>query len=283
MRILLLTAAVAGCSLGPHDTPGPYVTCHNSNCAHSDPVRDDTLDALGESLALELEGRATIDGTEIDLIWEPGGQRCVFEHDHVDAAGAPDASVPVAVLAAHLRDRRELAAWNGERFYLKFELKPGAAPDERQLSPREMETLADCALARSVEVQAAADDAGLALTVMYESQDIMLLRVLRDRPGWRSDLAGRQGARQLAVNVYRDVRGLEDDVGVVTLGWWEVRDGDYTRFQDAKADGVDLMMGGFDATEKALGSYEDVSPTYINTNEAPLVRRWAAEHYARAR
>jgi hypothetical protein len=278
MRILLLTAALAGCSLQPHDAPEPYLTCHNSNCRHSDPVRDDTVEALRESLALELQGRAMIDGTEIDLIWEPRGQRCVFEHDHVDAAGAPDASVPAAVLAAHLRDRGLLATWNGERFFLKLELKPGAAPDERQLSPEEMEALADCALARSGEVQAAADDAGLALTVLYESQDIPLLRVLRDRPGWRSDLAGRRGPRQFVVNPYRDVRGLESDVGVVTLNWWEIRDGDYTRFQDLKADGVDMMMGGFDATEKALGSYEDVSPTYINTNEAPLVRRWIAEH-----
>ena len=207
MRILItLITFLGACTvLPPRDA---LITCHNGNCAHSDPKRDDTMEALHESLALEIDGRAVIDGIEIDLIWDPRTSRCVYEHDHIDADFAPETTVPVAAVAAHLRERRSAAAWNGETFVVKFELKPGAAPDQRDLSPAEMEALADCALARSDELQAAADDAGLALTVIYESENEVQLRALPERPAWCAERAGRHAARQLAVTQWRTARGM---------------------------------------------------------------------------
>jgi hypothetical protein len=58
------------------------------------------------------------------------------------------------------------------------------------------------------------------------------------------------------------------------MGWKHATDGDYTRYQRLEADGVDLMMVSFDATQEALSAFEYVAPRYINTNEAPLLRRW---------
>jgi hypothetical protein len=276
MRALLLAVVLAGCVEAPRHAS--RLMCHNSNCAYSDPARDDTLHALRESLELELDGRSLIDGTEIDLIWEPSSGRCVFEHDHADAITAPDADRAFDVLAGFLRARRERAAWNGEEFALKIELKAGAAPDARPLDAEEAVALASCGSRMADRAEAAASEAGIRLVVMFESEEVSQLRALREVPGWRPDNVGRRLPRQLAVNGWREVEGLASDIGVITLGWKEASDGDYARFRAQRDRGVDLMIWGFDATGEALAVFDYIEPTYINANEAPLLRRWIEAH-----
>ncbi|MBA3461206.1 MAG: hypothetical protein H0T46_14675 [Deltaproteobacteria bacterium] len=268
-----LGLVLAACGV-EQPTPTSQVTCHNSNCAYADPARDDTLDALHESLALELDGRAMIEGTEIDLIWDPRTSRCVFEHDHIDADVAPDASVALAVLANHFREKRSGATWNGHEFSLKLEMKAGAAPLGYPLTPGEMGSLGDCAIAMAEHAEAAASDAGLRLTVIFVSGDLQMLSGLPERPTWRPELAGRRNHRQFGVNGWEDVSRLVANVGVVDLEWKKASDGDRARFRRLADSGVDVMMWAFDVNQEALAAFEYVAPRYINTNEAPLLRLW---------
>jgi hypothetical protein len=274
MRALTsLTLVLAACAAEPPSRISD-VTCHNSNCAYSDPERDDTLEALQESLALELDGQAMLDGTEIDLIWDPRTSRCFFEHDHKDADIAPDASVAIAVLANHFRERRSRATWNGHDFSLKLELKAGSAPFAHPLTPGEMQSLADCAITMAEQAEAAAQDAGLRLTVIFESSDLPMLSGLPERPRWRPELAGPRKPRQFLVNGWEDVSTVGADVGVVSLEWKKACDGDRARFRRLEESGIDAMMWAFDVNEEALAAFEYVEPRYINTNEAPLLRLW---------
>ena len=273
MRSHLLVALLLGACTIP-SPPAARLMCHNSNCAYTDVTRDDTLEALRESLALELDGRAMIDGTEIDLLWDPRASRCLFEHDHADADVAADASTALAMLGSFLRERRSHATWNGHEFSLKLELRPGAVPDERPLSRDEMGAFADCALAMAEHAESAASDAGLRLTVIFEAEVISQLLAFVDRPRWRPELAGRRRPRQFGVHSFSDVGAAVDHVGMVAMSWKQATDGDYLRYQELEADGVDLMMMSFDATQEALSAFEYVAPAYINTNEAPLLRRW---------
>ncbi len=52
------------------DRPPSLVICHNANCAEpADPERDDTIDALRESLTLERDGLPVFDGVELDTFF----------------------------------------------------------------------------------------------------------------------------------------------------------------------------------------------------------------------
>lgn len=276
MRALVLAVALVGCA--DVERVAPRLMCHNSNCAHSDPTRDDTLEALRESLALQLDGRALIDGTEIDLIWEPTARRCAFEHDLADAATAPDPREAVDLVAAYLRDRRDRASWNRTEFALKLELKVGAAPDARPLEPDEAVALAQCAVDLAERAEAAASDAGLRIAVMFESQEIAQLRALSQTRGWVAEKVGPRRPRQLVVDGWREVDGLVPEIGVITLGWKEASDGDHERYRMERDRGVDLMMWVHDANEEALAIFDYVEPAYINANEAPMLRRWIEAH-----
>src|SRR5688572_5907147 len=70
LRIVAVLAAVlaGACVVERHQA---LVVCHNSNCAGPpDPTRDDSLEAMYDSLALRDEGRPTIDGIEVDTLWD---------------------------------------------------------------------------------------------------------------------------------------------------------------------------------------------------------------------
>src|SRR4051812_41589495 len=76
-RTSLLVVALAAC-----DRPDAIVICHNANCAEpADPAHDDTIAAMRESLALELDGRPVIDGIEVDTFWRGADDVCLYAHD----------------------------------------------------------------------------------------------------------------------------------------------------------------------------------------------------------
>jgi len=263
---------LAACEL---PAPKALITCHNANCAHSDPRRDDTLEALDESLALETRGLSLLDGVEVDLIWDPIGQRCLFGHGPDSVATAPDAHVAFERVADHLRTKGPLAAWNTTEFSVRFELKSGANGDEHTpLSPAARYALADCALDGTELVEAAGVAGGIGVVVMFHALEIEMFHALEERPRWRPEISGPHAPRQLTIAPTTDPFELRPQIGVVTVSYLEVRDGDYTTYQDLADQGVDLMMWQFDMTEDVLGAIEYLAPRYINTNEAPLVRRW---------
>lgn len=98
----LLVLAVAAC-----DRPPSLVICHNANCAEpADPERDDTLDALRESLALERDGLPVFDGVELDTFWRGADDSCLYAHD-LDRDQTP-ALEPTAILAEYFGDRKSV-------------------------------------------------------------------------------------------------------------------------------------------------------------------------------
>jgi hypothetical protein len=77
LGLLTTSAALVGC-----DQPDPLVICHNSNCAEpTDVRRDDTLEGLRASLALEYNGRPVLDGMEMDSFWRASDDKCLYAHD----------------------------------------------------------------------------------------------------------------------------------------------------------------------------------------------------------
>src|SRR5687767_14732055 len=123
-------ACVAGCAalfLLGCGRPSARVMCHNANCAGPpDPSRDDTLDALAQSLALEHGGRPLLDGMEIDVFWHGDGNggagRCVFAHDIDTASDAEDAMRAAEVIASYLGTRAP-RSFDGGPFIIRMELK----------------------------------------------------------------------------------------------------------------------------------------------------------------
>src|SRR6478672_10007336 len=96
-KLAIIAALVGGC-----DRPDVLVICHNSNCVEpTDPANDDSLFALRQSLALEVDGLPAIDGTEIDSFWRGSDGTCLFAHDLL---GVRDTTISQAAdeLAAHI-------------------------------------------------------------------------------------------------------------------------------------------------------------------------------------
>lgn len=271
--IALIYLGFAACVEPPPPAP-PLVTCHNANCAYTDPDRDDTIDALRESLALEVDGRALIDGMELDFLWDGVSKRCVFEHDLANVAMAAPASEAVAIVADHLRTRGKQAVWNGERFIAKLELKAGTGPDLAAMSPADMIELADCSLEAADTLEAAARDAGLEATTLFISYDADLLLGLADRPRWQPARTGRGRARQLALPFEITDPRLIGSAGVLNLDYRHTRDGDVATYSRLHDEGVDVMVTAFELTESALAVIDYLAPPYINCNEAPIMRAW---------
>src|SRR5262245_46284657 len=166
MRRLCSAAALlaAGCS-----RPDPLIICHNANCTGKLVVhRDDTLQALRDSLAVDVDGRPAWDGIEIDTVWHGAQQRCTFAHQVRDKA--PDAGEAAALIADHLLTA-ETPSWNRSLFVLKIELKPVVGFDREQHDGSQERQHAECVLDLVDTVEAAATAAGVDLEVIADSSD----------------------------------------------------------------------------------------------------------------
>lgn len=248
------------------------VMCHNSNCAGPvDPSRDDRLEALAESLALRHEGRAVIDGIEIDSVWLRAEERCIYVHDLYSGGPRPDYLVAARTLADYLR-REPAPSWNGQRFYTKMELKSfvGEADGEEVHSPEEARRHAACVLEATSLLTDAAEAVGTNVVVIYESEDTALLEAIASHPAF----PGRQPTPRTELWFaahYALPRPPGMDFEVVAINQNELRDGDYNEYRQ---DGTQLMLWMFDATSETLGMIDFFRPEFANTNEALLVRRW---------
>src|SRR5689334_22257395 len=120
----VVLAGLAGC-----ERPDILLVCHNSNCAEpTEPEKDDTIEALRESLVLEVAGRPAIDGTELDLFWRASDGTCLLAHDL--AGGATDLAGDAAqVLADHLARPGPITSAD-QPFQVFIELKDFVDPDK---------------------------------------------------------------------------------------------------------------------------------------------------------
>jgi len=260
----LVLLALTGC-----ERPSALVVCHNGNCADPHDVsRDDTVEALRASLALEVDGRPPFDGVELDLIFDDG--RCWYAHDANDLAAGADPAEAAALLVDHLRANPAVEA--GERFVLFLELKPQVGEPDRFAH-------ADCALTLMTQVRTTALEVGYDLDVIFDSYDPALLGALQRRPDrpvsddrtrirFAADfgIPAPVGSDSQTLDAYG---GLELDVASIHPSWTT-----HTLLRALRSKNLDLSAWVFDVTRETLDVIESLEPTYIVTGQARLLRRW---------
>jgi hypothetical protein len=264
--VCVLGVGVLGACNAGLEGETPLLICHNSNCAGpTDPFRDDTMEALEESLALRHDGRPAFDGMEIDFIYWRAEDRCLFGHDLAHDAGGPDALVVAERIARHLREN-EVPSWNGERFYVKIELKPEVGVDGERQDERDRERLSDCVLQVAAVIADAAREGDQRIVFLFTSEIGPPFATLARRKGW-AELSMRRGVelrREAPLGVDLPP-GMTLDVVDLEVG--DVRDGFVSDFDD---EGIDVNLAMYDATVETIDTMGRLSPRPVHP---PLARR----------
>jgi hypothetical protein len=273
----LALLALLGC-----DRPQSLVLCHNANCAGPvDPSRDDTIEALGESLALDYRGRPAIDGMEMDSFWYGAEGRCLFAHDGDSTAGHVDARVAAQAIADSW-DRAGPIGWRDGRYVVLVELKGFVGGFSDEHTPAQRELHAECALDLLAIFDDTAGRADRQVRVIFDSASPALLRTLVGRPRW----PGRRSGERVEVYLSADFQdpttfgflneplsdftdGLDLDVAEFHADW--VTDGQLEAFRSLD---LKLCLWMFSATEETFSAIQRIRPDYVDTGEALLLRRW---------
>jgi hypothetical protein len=267
MRIALSLLALLAC-----DRPSTLVICHNSNCAEpTDPENDDSIAALTESLALEVDGVPAIDGTEVDLFWRVTDDTCIFAHDLVNAKGEL-ASEAATVIATHL-------AAPGGKFHLFIEAKDFVdaaktvhhTPEQRRLHARCVwdfyKSVSDAALAN-----------GRDLDVFIASfGPEMLKEIIAQTPPSLPFPVRYEAFYGIPRPLDSETRPLSDYAGIpitfVEMHSQWINDAQY---EGLISSGIDVGFFMFSATEEHFAAIRQYEPIIVNTSEARLMRRWLA-------
>lgn len=278
MRVALLLLSIAG---GCDRRPQAILMCHNSNCAHAtDPVADDTLAMLDDSLALEYLGRPAIDGIEIDTVWDARRSLCLFAHDF-DKPVDETAMEAVERVAAHLT-RTGPVAWDSDRFHVKIESKATVSPDGDLHGDEDLAAHHACVLDMIERLRDAARLGERELEIMLEAEDVEFVRSITRHPNWPGKQPEAGQRLKLAANVKS--AGLSPD-DLVSLTGGHREDGldvlafHSTRFPDGQQQAyealeVELLLWMLDASLETFYAAEVYHPAYVNTSEAVLLRRW---------
>ncbi len=269
---LLAMTALAAC-----DRHEPLLICHNANCAGPDTTRDDTLDALQESLALSHDGLPVLDGMEIDTFWYGADSRCLFAHDLMHDTTTP-ATAAADVIAGYL-GTHERASWNGERFYMIMDLKPHVGPAYSDAhTPEQLVDHADCVLELAERILVGARGGGHQVTFGFISAVPRHLEVLRAQPRWRT-LAAEPDAQLLVIGdifaPYSSVVPEISDYEHLDVVEYHPDFMTVPQRETYRSLGIELMQWSFVTTTEALAALNYWEPAYAITNEALLVRRWA--------
>jgi hypothetical protein len=266
---MIALAALAGC-----DRPEALVICHNSNCAEPvDPSRDDSIEGIQRSLALELDGRPVIDGIEIDTFWRGSDGACLFAHDlENDTTSALE---PANELAAYFARTGPIA--HGETFQVMIELKSFVSADGKvQHSDEELMLHAACAWQVYGILADAAVANGRDVRVLFEAFRPDLLKAMVAQTPASTPLPVRYGAiLAIPKPLDSETRNLEAYAGVpidiVEFHAQWILDAQY---EAARSLGLDIAVFMFSATGETFAVIEQVLPSLVVTNEATLMRRW---------
>jgi hypothetical protein len=267
---LVLILALAACG-----RPDALVICHNANCVEpADPSRDDTLEALRESLALELDGLPVIDGIEIDTFWRGADDTCLYAHD-LDRE-QPPAIEPALELAAYFGREGPIARGTAP-FHVFLELKSHVSPVKTELhSPAQRELHAACAWQLYDVIATAALDHDRDIEVVFSAFNPDLLRaVIATRPEV-TPVPVRLGALQgVPAPLDNQTRPLDAYTGIpldlVEFHAQWILDGQY---EAVRSLGLELAVFMFSATVETFAVIERYEPAMIVTSEARLIRRW---------
>lgn len=260
--------------------PSPIVVCHNANCASSDVSRDDTLDALAESLALAFDGKPVLDGVELDTFWDGEQDRCLFAHELGDAA-VTLATTAAQAVADHLATA-PVVAWNGERFYAFIELKGfvGRSFDDRHTAEQFVQH-ADCALEVAQIIAAGAKQGGHAITIGFIAGVPRHHETLTTRPGWTA-LATEPDVELILIgDIFAPFSSLVPELADfrVPLDAVEYHPDYMTveRRSTYESLDIDLVQWSFVTTTEAFDAITRWEPKFAISNEALLLRRWTQD------
>lgn len=269
----LLVLALAAC-----DRPSPLVLCHNANCAEPvNPEADDTIAAMRESLALEYDGRPTIDGMELDSILRDADNACLFAHDfdQVNPAPAIDSANELAAYFA----RTGPISYGDRPFRIELELKASTSdvPLKRH-TPEQRMIHAQCAWELYTILDEAAAANGRDIEVIFASFSPELIAALvASRPQITIAPVIYEALQGIPKPLDAETRPLDDYAGlpitaVEVHSQW---------FSDAQYEAIrsrDLELGFFmfSATAETFAQVEQFQPTMVVTSEATLFRRWIA-------
>jgi hypothetical protein len=278
MRIIssvLLLLAFGAC-----DRPHALLICHNSNCVDpADPEADDSLAALTQSLALDVNGKTAIDGIEVDLFWRGTDDTCIFAHDiELNANRTELASEAADKVAFHITTAPELT-YGGGNFQMFVELKDFVDADKTvHHTPEQRTKHAQCAWAFYNTVEQAAAARGVDIDFFFGSfGPEMLKEVIAQTP------PGVDAAHMPRYESYYGVprpldpetRPLSDYAGIpITLVEMHSQWITDNAYEALISQNIEVAFFMFSATEEHFAAIEQYEPTMINTSEAILMRRW---------
>jgi len=263
--------------VGACDRPQPLLVCHNGNCVGPDTTRDDTLEAMRDSLALTHDGLPVLDGIEWDVFWYGNDETCLFAHDLVHDTSTP-ASAAADLVADYLATNTRVS-WSGDRFYTLIDLKAHVGPaysDEH--TPQQLRDHADCALDSAARLLAGARAGGHELSVGFISGKPRHLEVLIERPAWATLVAEPDLDMFLIGDIFAPYAAIVPELAdyKVPLDAVEYHP-DFMTAQHRetyRSLGIDLVQWSYVATTEALAAITRYEPRFAITNEALLLRRW---------
>jgi hypothetical protein len=269
---LLVLLLLAAC-----DRPDVLVICHNANCVEpTDPTKDDTIPALVESLALAIDGKPAIDGTELDSFLRATDEACLFAHD-LDADRMTPISDAATVLANHITAGGPLTNTPGKPFRVFLELKAhvGVEKTERH-TPAQRTLHAQCAWSVYTTIADAAVAAGAPVEFVFASFEPKLLaEVIATMPPSTPIEFKFDAFYGIPRPLDSETRPLSDYAGlpisIIEMHPQWIHDAQY---EGVLSSNVELLFWTFSTTTEVLGAIEQYEPEMIVTSEAQLMRRW---------
>lgn len=244
------------------------VVCLNANCVPpADVARDDTMEALRESLALQWHGRAAFDGMEIDTVWDASTPRCAFSYLFDTLSTAVDAHDAAAEIAAYLRRAGDL-----NRFYLKIQAKFRVAPDGRDPTQAELEAHCDCDLELAAIVEAAAVEVGRPSTVIF-GEEPRFLAALVQRPGWPIEPPDDAHRRELMFKIRETPIG-QARATAIAIEADALTGRDYASVAELADRGIIVQLWARHLTVPVMDAIDAIHPTIFDTNDVLSARLW---------
>ncbi len=270
-KVVAVLAVLLAC-----DRPAVRVICHNANCyGPTDPHRDDTIPALQASLALQYDGRPTIDGIEVDSFWVGADNTCVFAHDLDEPRTTPmtDAANEIAAYFATPGP----IAYAGEPFIVFIELKSHVAQDKTALhSPEQRTQHAACAWQVYQIISDAAIVHGRSIEIVFDSFHPDLLRaMIAAAPGTTPTPYSFGAFYGIPKPLDNQTRPLSEFSGIplryIEMHAQWIHDAQWDGVLSANAEAVFWM---FSMTTETFAAIEQYKPAMVSTSEATLLRRW---------
>ena len=273
LGLLTTSTALVGC-----DQPDPLVICHNSNCAEpTDVRRDDTLEGLRASLALEYNGRPVLDGMEMDSFWRASDDKCLYAHDLETVNTDVPATAPATELAAYFAQPGPIGFRDDRPYEVLLELKPVTSPPPfLRHTPEQFIAHAKCSWDIYNIVSAAAVANNRDIRVIFSSFSPKLLQAVIDTKPALTPVAYEFEALQGIPKPLDGetpplsaFNGLPIDTVEFHNNW--ITDAQHEAFLSMHAK-LSLFM--FDATAETFAAIRQYEPDAVVTSEARLMRRW---------